>query len=183
MLRLVFFFSFVFLWWPLLAQDTTLLLPKYFDQETGKIEFKEVVTVPGSKDELYKRAVYWLNGYYKDPTRITMVRDAHTGKIVGRHYLKIYKDPETGNKTYAGKVYYTFVIRFKDGKYQWLLEKLELVSKERMELTDWFDLKNPDYKKEWGVYLNQLLAFVEKWSQNLKEKMQPSEQDKKDDDW
>ncbi len=166
------------------AQNTSTTPEKYINKKTKQIEFGEVVPVEGSKNELFKRCVYWLNDFYKDPTRITLVRDANTGKIVGRHVIRIYKtDPVTHEKQRYAKVYYTFTIQFKDGKYKWQLDKLELVSKKPERLYDWFNTKSPDYKDEWRDYLTQILDFVDAWSTSLKKKMMPESSQEDGDDW
>ena len=60
------------------------------DTETNKIKFQGVIKEEGDKYELFKRSIYWLNSFYKDPVRVTSVRDKETGKIVGRHRFRIY---------------------------------------------------------------------------------------------
>jgi len=182
MKRLLIVIFSVFYFTQFFAQTTTIDPKKYINEKTGEIEFKEVIEVKGTQDELYNRCVYWLNDFYKDPTRITQVRDRKTGKIVGRHYFRIYKtNKQTNEKERFAKVYYTFTIRFKDGKYKWQLDKLELVSKTPQKLYDWFNTNNPEYKEEWRDYLQQILVFVDKWSSSLKQKMMPQAADKEED--
>lgn len=171
----MFSFSLIF------AQNDTIDPDNYINKKTKEIEFGEVVSVKGTQDELYRRCVYWLNSFYKDPTRVTQVRDYNTGKIVGRHMFRIYKTNKyTNEKERYAKVYYTFTIRFKDGKYKWQLDKLELVSKSPERLYNWFNTKNPDYKPEWKDYLMQILNFVDKWSSSLNEKMMPEASDEEE---
>jgi hypothetical protein len=187
MKRLVFLIFLMSLYLPNFAQNTTIDPDKYINKKTKQIEFSEVVSSAGSKVELFRRCVYWLNDYYKDPTRITQVRDIHTGKIIGRHVIRIYKEKNnTLTNERVAKIYYTFTISFKDGKYKWQIDKLELVSKIPMRLYSWFDINNPDYKPEWEGYLDQLLNFVDQWSGSLKKKMSDTGEKKEKegkDDW
>ena len=92
----------------LFSQEKVLELP--VDEDTQKITFREVVDEQGTKDQLFNRCVYWLNHYYKDPTRVTTIRDVPSGKIVGQHQFRIYYFEDDSIKRPAGMVKYTFVI-------------------------------------------------------------------------
>ena len=58
------------------AQTKKLEIP--VETETGIVKFKEVIDEEGTQDELFNRCVYWLNNFYKDPTRVTTIRDVPT---------------------------------------------------------------------------------------------------------
>lgn len=163
----------------LLAQDKKLEIP--VETETGLIKFTEVVDEEGTKDELFNRCVYWLNDFYKDPTRVTTIRDVPTGKIVGRHQFRIYYDDE-GVKTVAGMVKYTFTIEFKDNKYRYTIDKLLLKSRTNLPVEKWLDKDDPAYDPRWDSYLQQIAEYVQNWTGSLKEKMKP-EPKKAKDDW
>jgi hypothetical protein len=184
MKRVLFFVVSIVVLVPLFAQESNNKIAIPIDETTNEIVFSEVVHVNGTKAELFKRCVYWLNDYYKDPTRVTLVRDANTGKIVGRHVFPIYKvDSTTKEKQRIAKIYYTFTVRFKDDRYKWQIDKLELVSKDRTKINQWLDTGDPRYNKEWKGYLTQITDFVDNWSKSLKEKMQPEVAGKEEDDW
>ncbi len=163
----------------LLAQDKKLEIP--LETETGLIKFKEVVDEEGTKDELFNRCVYWLNDFYKDPTRITTIRDVPTGKIVGQHQFRIYYNEDDVKKD-AGMVKYTFVIEFKDSKYRYTIDKLLLKSRTNLPVEKWLDKNDPAYDPRWDSYLQQIAEYVQNWSGSLKEKMKP-EPKKAKDDW
>ncbi len=171
----VFFFSI-----SLLSQEMKPIIP--IDSETNKIKFQEVVNEPGTKDDLFKKSIYWLNGYYKDPVRVTSIRDAATGKIEGHHRFEIYYWDEDSIKHSGGKVSYTFVIVFKQDKYRYTIDELILKSKSSLPVEKWLDKSDPAYNKQWNSYLDQIAEFVDNWSESLKQKMGP-EPVKVEDDW
>ena len=164
----------------LVAQDMKPIVP--IDTETNKIKFQEVVDEPGTKEELFKKCIYWLNDYYKDPVRVTSIRDAATGKIEGHHRFRIYYWDEDSIKHTGGMIKYTFVIQFKQDKYRYIINELLLTSKTNLPIEKWLDKSDPAYNKQWDEYLKQIAAYVEDWSNSLKEHMLP-EPEKVKDDW
>lgn len=163
----------------LFAQPEKLELP--IDEETGFIKFSDVVDEEGTKDELFKRCVYWLNDFYKDPTRITTIRDVATGKIVGRHQFRVYYYEEDSLKQIGGMVKYTFVIEFKDDRYRYTIDELLLKSRTNMPVEKWLDKDDPAYDPRWDGYLQQIAMYVVEWSSSLKEKMKPEKEITKDE--
>lgn len=163
----------------LFAQPEKLELP--IDEETGFIKFSDVVDEEGTKDELFKRCVYWLNDFYKDPTRITTIRDVATGKIVGRHQFRVYYYEEDSLKQIGGMVKYTFVIEFKEDRYRYTIDELLLKSRTNMPVEKWLDKDDPAYDPRWDGYLQQIAMYVEEWSSSLKEKMKPEKEITKDE--
>lgn len=161
------------------AQTEKLEIP--VETETGLIKFKDVIDEEGTQDELFNRCVYWLNSFYKDPTRVTTIRDVPSGKIVGRHQFRIYYDKE-GVKTAAGMVKYTFTIQFKDNKYRYIIDKLVLKSQTNLAVEKWLNEDDPAYDPRWEGYLQQIAEYVQNWSGSLREKMKPGP-DKLEDDW
>jgi len=169
----------------LFAQDTLPDPNIPLDKESKTIIFSGVVHEKGSKDELFKRCVYWLNSYYKSPTRVTLIRDVPTGKILGKHYFSLYTYDtiENINKKTA-KVNYTFTILFKEDRYKWQIDELEIISSEKVPLESMLNRSDPMYNKKWKSYLIQIADFVENWSNSLKDKMKPEFTKEEDDsDW
>ncbi len=168
------------------AQDSTSVKFKIpYNENTKSIEFSKIVKEKGSKRELFNRCVYWLYDYYKDPVRVSRVRDLNSGKIAGQHYFYIYKqDSITNKKEKFAKIIYSFTIKFKDNKYMWQINKLESVSKSKIDLDEWMKVYDPKYKKEWEYYLGQIIDFVNGWSAGLEKKMSEVPSAKKNnDDW
>ncbi len=152
------------------------------DSETKTVKFQGVIKEPGTKYELFKRCIYWLNDTYKDPVRITSVRDKETGKIVGRHRFRIYYWDKDSVKHIAGMINYTFTIELKDNRYRYTINDIVLKSKTNVHIEKWLNKNDPAYDSRWDEYLTQIADFVNNWSSNLEEKMKP-EPEKVEDDW
>lgn len=153
-----------------------------FDNEDKKIKFVEVVQEPGTKDELFKRCVYWLNEYYKDPVRVTTVRDQATGKIMGRHTIRLDNIKKNGERTDGPTVFYEFTIESREGRYRYVITELLLKTASRYPVENWLNKEDPNYSEYWDGYLDQIAEFVEGWSATLKGKMKP-EVEKVEEDW
>ena len=164
----------------LFSQEEQSVVP--VNPETGIIQFRDVVDEQGTKEELFNRCIYWLNSYYKNSTRVTTIRDIQTGRIEGKHNIRIYYYADDSVKTQAGTVDYVFNIELKQDKYRYTLTDLKFRSKTRMPIEKWLNKDDSEYNLHWDEYLQQIADFVEDWSANLKKKMQP-EKNKTDDDW
>lgn len=162
------------------AQEMKPIIP--IDTETNKIKFREVIDEPGTKNELFNRSIYWLNDTYKDPVRVTSIRDVETGKIEGKHRFRIYYWDEDSVKHIGGMINYKFVINLKQDKYRYTITELILKSQTNLPVEKWLDRSDPAYNKQWDSYLEQIVDFVNTWSENLKQKMHP-EPEKVKDDW
>jgi len=162
------------------AQHKILVIP--VDSATQEIRFRNVVNVKGTKEELFNRCVYWLNSFYKDPVRVTTLRDIQTGKIGGRHQFRIYYYDEDSIKHDAGMIRYFFTIEFKENRYRYTIDKIVLKSVTYMPVEKWLNKKDPAYDKRWDEYLQQIARYVDKWGKSLEEHMQP-EKEKKPDKW
>jgi len=173
--------AFLFLSFQVLSQvKGELTLP--IDTETNKIKFQGVVEEEGDKYELFKRSIYWLNSTYKDPVRVTSVRDKETGKIVGRHRFRIYYWDKDSIKHIGGMINYTFTVELKDGRYRYTIDEIILKSATSIPVEKWLDKDDPAYDPRWDEYLRQIAYFVNNWSSTLEEKMKP-EPEKVKDDW
>lgn len=164
----------------LLSQEELMDIP--IVEETGKIQFQEVIDEKGKQDELFNRSIYWLNHFYKDPTRVTTIRDVPSGKIVGQHQFRIYYYVDDSIKRPGGMVKYTFTLQFKDEKYRYTFDELLLKAQTNVGVEKWLNKEDPAYDPRWDDYLQQIAKYVNDWSTSLKEKMKP-EPEKKEDDW
>ena len=170
----------IFLGFILVAQSQVSKYP--VNPETGQIEFQEVVDEAGTKEDLFNRSIYWLNDFYKDPVRVTSLRDIETGKIVGQHRFRIYYTDDDGNKIAAGMIGYDFMIEFKQDRYRYTLNKFLFKSATRQPVEKWLNKSDPAYDVRWNEYLDQIAEYAKDWSDSLKEKMKP-EVDKTPDEW
>lgn len=159
----------------LYAQDKNdLIIP--VDDETKMIKFQGVIKEDGSKYELFKRSIYWLNDTYKDPVRVTSIRDKETGKIVGRHRFRIYYWDKDSIKHIGGMINYTFTVEMKDNRYRYTIDEIVLKSATNIPAEKWLDKDDPAYDPRWEGYLVQIRDFVNSWSSNLEEKMKPEKE-------
>ena len=170
----------VFFGLALTAQTTSEKYP--VNPETGLIEFQEVVEEDGSKEELFNRSIYWLNDFYKDPVRVTSLRDIETGKIVGQHRFRIYYTDDDGNKIAAGMIGYDFMIEFKQDRYRYTLNNFLLKSATRQPVEKWLNKSDPAFDVRWNEYLDQIAEYAKDWSDSLKGKMKP-EVERAPDEW
>lgn len=152
------------------------------DTVTNTIKFRGIVEEEGEQYELFKRSIYWLNNTYKDPVRVTSVRDKETGKIIGRHRFRIYYWDDDSIKHIGGMINYTFTVEMKDNRYRYTIDEIVLKSKTNLPVEKWLDKDDPGYDPRWDGYLRQIADFVNNWSNNLEEKMKP-EPEKVKDDW
>lgn len=179
-MRISIFILLLFLGIELTAQNTSGKYP--VNPETGQIEYQEVVEESGTKEELFNRSIYWLNDFYKDPVRVTSLRDIETGKIVGQHRFRIYYTDDDGNKIAAGMIGYDFMIELKQDRYRYTLNNFLLKSATRQPVEKWLNKSDPAYDVRWNEYLDQIAEYARDWSDSLKEKMKP-EVEKAPDEW
>lgn len=163
-----------------IGQGQTKTIP--FDADVKKIKFQEVINETGNQTDLFKRCVYWLNDYYKDPVRVTIVRDEPTGKIMGKHNIRLKNIDKDSVVTEGPTVFYEFTIEVRDDRYRYTITELLLKSASRFEIERWLDKNDPLYDTQYTAYLDQIAVFVEEWASVLKEKMKP-EPTKKVDSW
>lgn len=161
------------------AQDSTFsyqIVP-----ETGDLIFQAVGEQPGSQEELFNRCIYFINDFYKDPVRVTTIRDIQTGKIEGNYRFRIYY-MEKDVKIDAGLINYSFVLEMKENKYRYTVSDIYLKSTTNRPIERWLDKEDPAYDPRWEEYIQQIVAYFYDWSSKLNEKMKP-EKEKKKDEW
>lgn len=152
------------------AQDNA---PQYpIDKDTQLITYQEVVTQAGTADELYIRAIEWINTQYKNPADVCRVRNRESGVIEILHRFEIIND-EADNKLIAGIVNYTLKIEFKPGRYRYTLSDLTLRQSTRFPVEKWMDKTDKMYSPLWDSYLNQVNRQSLELVESLKAGMQP----------
>lgn len=151
------------------------------DPETGKIKFQAVVADTGTQEQLFNRCVYFLNDFYKDPVRVTTIRDINSGIIEGNYRFRIYTT-EKNVKVDAGLINYDFKIEMKDNKYRYTITDIYLKSTTNKPIERWLDKEAAGYDPRMEDYMQQVVDYFEDWSNKLKVKMKP-EIEKKKDEW
>jgi hypothetical protein len=138
------------------------------DTNSKLITYKNAINVAGTKDELYRRGIEWVNANYKNAADVTRVRDAVNGSIEGQHRIQLsYKDKDSINVK-TGLVEYTFTIQFKDNKYRYQFSNFYLKDKSKYPIENWLDKKKPGYSPLWDQYLNIIDTDICRLIESLK---------------
>ena len=161
------------------AQNNGVKLP--VDPDTKLITYKEVVTSAGTPEELYNRAIAWINKQYKNPADVTKVRDFASGVIEILHRIDLEKT-EKGTKVHAGFVDYSMKLEMKDGRYRYTINNFTLKTISRQPIEQWMDKNSASYTAVYEDYLKQVDDYTKKLIESLKQGMQPPAP-KKADTW
>lgn len=152
--------------------------------ESKLISYNKVVATEGiDKNELFKRAINWVNTFYNNPNDVLREKDSIMGKIVCKPRFKISNEPDkTGFVKDAGNVQYTLTILFKEGRYKYDLTDINWKQLSYYPIERWLDTKAQNYSKEYPYYLKQVEANSIKTLADLEKAMTlPSKKVKKDD--
>ncbi|HRS53465.1 MAG TPA: DUF4468 domain-containing protein [Bacteroidales bacterium] len=154
------------------AQKTQQINVKVpIDTITKLISYKEVVQETGTADELYTRAIEWINSFYKNPTGVTKTRDPQNHKIVGVAYFKIKKKDKSGTMLDAGEIGYTITLEFKDNRYRYELTKYNVKKLSYFPLERWLDPKDSQYTEDCPDFILQVDEYTKNLISSLKKGM------------
>jgi len=144
------------------------------DEHTQLVTYKEVVQQKGSQDELYERALKWVNKRYSNPVAVIQKKDAVEGVIICVSNISI-KTLSGDGKTFtgAGMVSYTLTIETKEERYRYIITDLYKKESSRFPIEKWFDTTKPEWSSVRYDHLHQIDEAVKKLIDNLKEGMQP----------
>ncbi|MEI6695951.1 MAG: DUF4468 domain-containing protein [Bacteroidota bacterium] len=151
------------------------------DTNTKLVTYKGAINVAGTKDELYKRAIEWINANYKNAIDVTHRRDAVNGEIEGQHRIQLSFKDKDGIIVKTGLVEYSFLLQFKDNKYRYNFSNFYLKDKSRYAVENWLDKKKQGYSPLWDEYLTIIDTQISKLIDSLKAVMQGKKIIK--DDW
>ena len=179
--RLLLFTICIFAILPLKAQDTVARPDIPVDEETRLITWKQVIQQQGNTDELYVRAIAWLNKFFKNPAEVTRTRDRENGLLKGVHRFKLYYTDKDGFKRETGLCEYDFSIECREGRYRYILTNFVMKEMSRKPVERWLDRNDPAWNPQWNSYLQQIADYVKSWEDSLNEAMAPPI--KKDDSW
>lgn len=153
------------------AQEVeTMALP--VDEDTQLVSYKDVMSMPGTADELYIRAIEWVNTRYKNPADACRIRNRESGVIEIAHRFEIINDVD-GNKLIAGIVNYSLKLEFKPGRYRYILSDLILKQSTRFPIERWMDKEEQMYSPLWESYLKQVNEQATELIDSLKAGMEP----------
>lgn len=92
-----------------------------FNEETGKVEYTDVIQVKGSKDELFSRAKKWTASAFKSAQNVIQAEDKEEGYLVikglfdANTYVIFNKIPVSQN----GVMDFTIALDFKESRYRY----------------------------------------------------------------
>ncbi|OFX73142.1 MAG: hypothetical protein A2X12_03880 [Bacteroidetes bacterium GWE2_29_8] len=152
------------------------------DVETKKFIYTEVVSVEGTKDELYDRCISWFNSFYKNVANVAKKLVKIEGLVEGAHRFKIYDIDSKGLKTDAGLVGYDITFNFKDGRYKYTITNISWKQTSSFPIEKWADKNAPSYNVKYDNYLIQVDTKMKEVVESLKKGMLPKDV-KKDDNW
>ncbi len=150
------------------------------DKESGLITYREVINSEGSADDLYVRALSWINEEFKNAADVTKIRDRSNGIIKGIYRFKIYND-DKNTKIQAGVIEYSFILEFKEGRYRYIFTEFLLKQLSRQGAEMFMNKDDPDYNPTWDNYLMQIDNYTSNLINRLKGAMKPEA--KADDTW
>lgn len=153
------------------AQDIeSMVLP--MDEDTQLISYQDVIQMPGTADELYVRAIEWINTQYKNPADVCRIRNRESAVIEIAHRFEILNDEE-GDKLIAGIVNYNLKLEFKPGRYRYTLSDLILKQSTRFPIERWLNKEDQMYSPLWDLYLKQVNRQAKELIESLKSGMEP----------
>ncbi|MCK5857544.1 MAG: DUF4468 domain-containing protein [Bacteroidales bacterium] len=143
------------------------------DETTGKIHYKEVVTVEGIKNDLYIRAQKWLHVFFRNASSAIRKLDQENGIIEGRRVFKTVVKDKKGKEKPSGNIKYTFRIEVKDGRYRVRLFDFVQATTGSKPLEIWFEDTDEEAIKIHAQIFQQVKEDVEKLIASLKKGMRP----------
>lgn len=161
------------------GQAVTFKMP--VDADTKLITYKEVVTTSGTTNELYNRAIEWINKQYKNAADATKVRNPTDGVIEIIHRIELSRKDKDLTLP-AGIVDYSMKLELKDGRYRYIITSFNIKDISRQPLERLMNKKDKLYIPAWDDYLKQVDDYTRRLIQSLKLGMQaPAPQ--KPDEW
>lgn len=123
------------------------------DTITKLVTYKNAINETGTKNELYVRAIAWLNANYKNASEVTRIRDMDNGEIEGQHRIQLSFKNNDSTIVKTGLVEYTFTLQFKNNKYRYNFSNFYLRDKSKYPIENWLDKNKPGYSPLWDQYL------------------------------
>lgn len=97
----------------------TILLASYNTYAENKpITYTEVVTVEGTKDELYSRAEAWFATTFVDANEVLQVEDKENGQLIGRGSM-LFNPTGLRAQVTVGDISYVVKIFVRVGRYKY----------------------------------------------------------------
>lgn len=156
--------------------------PVPVNEDTGLITYQEVVETKGNPNELYNRAIAWVNSFYVNPSSATRVRNPENGIIDILHRFRLTYDDNSSVQRDAGLVSYELLLELRDGRYRYTMSNFTLRQASRFPVERWLDKTDRAYNPNWDIYLTQVDEFARNLIESLRLGMEP-EVIIEEDDW
>ncbi|HCI58012.1 MAG: DUF4468 domain-containing protein [Bacteroidia bacterium] len=145
------------------------------DNDSKLICYTKVKELAGvSKNDIFDRALGWINSYYKNPADVLRENDKANGKLLCKARFKLMGEPDkSGFQKDQGNVQYSLIIEAKEGKYRYKLTEINWKQPSYFPVERWMDTKNQYYTKDWDWNLkytdeqsHKIIAELEKYMSN-----------------
>ena len=163
----------------LYAQETSIPV----NEKTGLAEYSDVVTVANtSQTDLYIRALNWINDFYPNPTGTIKSNDS-ANSIEGKARFRVKLKDKKGRTVGQSNVNYNFKLEFKEGKYRYVIDRINWQQPSYYDVSRWEDKEDPLYQEEtYPVYIEQTIAYFNDLLDKLEEAM-ATEEEEESSDW
>jgi len=152
------------------------------DKDTKLITYTKVVEVTANKDSLYNKGQIWFRKFYKNPTGVIREQDAASGKILGKHQIKILNAADkNGVQTMKGIVQYTITTQFKDNKARIVISEINLKSTSYTPIENWLNKTAKDFTPKNYFYFEQINSKMNKIIENFESFIKEQTKVKKDE--
>ena len=147
------------------------------NEKTGNAEFTDVIDVTGaSQAQLYNRALAWINAFYPNPSGTIKSQDS-ANSIEGKARFRVKLTDKKGKTIGQSNVNYDFKIELKDGKYRYVIDRINWQQPSYFDITKWEKKDDPRYQEEtYPIYIEQTLAYFDDLISNLEAAMEKTEE-------
>lgn len=153
------------------------------DKDTKLITYTKVLTIGGTKEELYKKALSWFNTYYKNPKDVIKEQNETDNKILGKHRFNFNNPPDKkGSTAFAGILQYSIYVFAKDGKIKYEIKDFNLKDASYQPVEYWLDKTSQKYSAKCDYYLLELDTKINEVIADF-EKFMLSKEKKTEDNW
>ncbi|OFX50902.1 MAG: hypothetical protein A2046_11310 [Bacteroidetes bacterium GWA2_30_7] len=153
------------------------------DKETKLITYTKVLTIAGTKEELYKKALSWFNTFYKNPKDVIKEQNETDNKILGKHRFNFNNPPDKkGSTAYAGILQYSIYAYAKDGRVKYEIKDFNLKDASYHPIEYWLDKTSQKYTTKCDYYLLELDTKINEVIADFEKFMKTTEQ-KTNDNW
>jgi len=128
------------------------------DEVTKLIDYTKVVTMDGKNaNEIYEKALRWVNSYYKNPSEVLREKYIEETKFLVKGRSK-YLNPadKNGLEVQAGLLQYSIVFQAKDGRFKYEIKDWNIKANSYEPVEFWMNKTAPTYNIKFDYYLIQL---------------------------